>query len=197
MKKTAKPSTKTKLAKTSRASSPKKSPPAKSSAKPGGRPGSKPGVKSAARPNAKTAPLKKAALKKPASLKPQESRGAGKKNKVSAENREAIMAKLIVKALEDLKGKNISTLDVRHLTDVMDIMILVSGTSNRHVKSLADNAMLSLKKVGYRHYGMEGEDAGEWVLVDFGGVVLHVMQPHIREFYDLERLWGTPRAPSE
>jgi len=149
-----------------------------------------------AKPKSKAAPLKKSALKKPASTKNANPKAASRKKHIGS-NREAVMAALVTKALEDLKGKDIVTLDVRRLTDVMDTMIIVSGTSNRHVKSLADNARMELKKAGYLHYGMEGEDAGEWVLVDFGGVVLHVMQPHIREFYDLERLWSTPRANSE
>ncbi len=158
-------------------------------------------------PPSKAAPLKKAALKKALPQKPtgrSASASSGKtssskttNNKNSTENREIVMAKRVIKALEDLKGKNIVSLDVKQLTDVMDIMIIVSGTSNRHVKSLADHAMMEMKKAGYRHYGLEGEDAGEWVLVDFGGVVLHVMQPHIREFYDLERLWSTPQAAGE
>jgi ribosome-associated protein len=147
------------------------------------------------KPKGKAAPLKKTVLKKPVAKKtPKKSSVRAKANTA---NREAAMTALVIKAVEDLKGKNIITLDVKHLTDVMDTMIIVSGTSNRHVKSLADNARMELKKAGYLHYGMEGEDAGEWVLVDFGGIVLHVMQPHIREFYDLERLWSTPRAPSE
>jgi len=102
----------------------------------------------------------------------------------------------IVNALENLKGKEIVCMDVRKLTDVTDTLVIVSGTSNRHVKSLADNAAMELKKAGKRAYNIEGADAGEWVLVDFGDVVLHVMQPHIREFYDLEKLWGTPVADS-
>lgn len=148
-----------------------------------------------AKTKGKVAPLKKVVLKKPAAKIERTKPAVRKKN--LAGDREVAMATLVIKALEDLKGNDIVTLDVKHLTDVMDAMIIVSGTSNRHVKSLADNARMELKKAGYLHYGMEGEDAGEWVLVDFGGVVLHVMQPHIREFYDLERLWSTPRANSE
>lgn len=124
----------------------------------------------------------------PARSKPvnNDSKPATEKNQLS---------QLIVTALEDLKGNNIACLDVAHLTDIMDVMIVVSGTSNRHVKSLADHAVQELKKAGHRAYGVEGADAGEWVLVDFGEVVLHVMQPHTREFYDLERLWSA--APEQ
>lgn len=151
---------------------------------------------STAKTRSKSAPLKKVALKKPAPAKTGRSKTVAR-GKTTGGDRETIMTRLVVKALDDLKGKNIVTLDVKHLTDVMDALVIVSGTSNRHVKALADNARMEMKKAGYLHYGMEGEDAGEWVLVDFGGVVLHVMQPHIREFYDLERLWSTPRAESE
>ena len=99
------------------------------------------------------------------------------------------LKELIVEALDDLKAVNTVTLDVTDLTDVMDYMVVASGTSNRHVKSLADNVCMEAKKQGMRPLGVEGQDAGEWVLVDFGDVVVHVMLPATRDFYDLERLW--------
>jgi len=95
-------------------------------------------------------------------------------------------------AIEDLKGANCVTLDVRELTDVMDYLIIVSGTSNRHVRALADNVVQEAKKHGERPLGVEGEEAGDWVLVDLGDVVVHVMLPATRDFYDLERLWQRP-----
>jgi len=100
--------------------------------------------------------------------------------------------KIVIDALEDLKAVNIVTLDVTGLTDVMDFLIIASGTSSRHVKSLADNVCLRAKQRDLRPLGVEGEDAGEWVLVDFGDVVVHVMLPATRDFYDLERLWVNP-----
>lgn len=103
-------------------------------------------------------------------------------------------AQYIVAALDDLKAVNTVTLDVRPLTDVMDFMVITSGTSNRHVKSLASHASVEAKKQGMAPLGTEGEDAGEWVLVDFGDVVVHVMLPATRDFYDLERLWTVPEA---
>jgi len=103
-------------------------------------------------------------------------------------------AQYIVAALDDLKAVNTVTLDVRPLTDVMDFMVITSGTSNRHVKSLASHASVEAKKQGMAPMGTEGEDAGEWVLVDFGDVVVHVMLPATRDFYDLERLWTVPEA---
>lgn len=96
---------------------------------------------------------------------------------------------LVSRALDDLKGVNAVTLDVRELSNVMDYMIICSGTSSRHVKSLADNVSRMAKAAGQMPLGVEGEDAGEWVLVDLGDVVVHVMQPATRDFYDLERLW--------
>jgi ribosome-associated protein len=103
---------------------------------------------------------------------------------------------LVVESLDDLKAVNTVTLDVTSLTDVMDYLVITSGTSNRHVKSLADNVCMEAKKQGMRPLGVEGEDAGEWVLVDFGDVVVHVMLPATRDFYDLERLWVSPDNPS-
>ncbi len=105
------------------------------------------------------------------------------------------LKELVVDALDDLKAVNTVTLDVTGLTDVMDFLVIASGTSNRHVKSLADNVCMEAKKQGQRALGVEGEDAGEWVLVDFGDVVVHVMLPATRDFYDLERLWAEHPKP--
>ena len=99
------------------------------------------------------------------------------------------LKELVLEALDDLKALNPVILDVTELTDVMDYLVIASGTSNRHVKSLASNVSMEAKKRGMRPLGIEGEDAGEWVLVDFGDVVVHVMLPATRDFYDLERLW--------
>jgi ribosome-associated protein len=107
------------------------------------------------------------------------------------------MKDLTMKFLDDLKGKNIVALDVRGMTGVTDYMVICTGTSNRHVKSLADNVALQLKKLGYPALGIEGMDqSADWVLVDFGQVVVHVMLPDTRDFYDLERLWSIPATPA-
>ena len=103
---------------------------------------------------------------------------------------------LVVDALDDLKAVNPVILDVTGLTDIMDYMIIASGTSNRHVKSLADHVCMEAKKQGVRAIGVEGEGAGDWVLVDFGDLVVHVMLPAARDFYDLERLWVNPDTTS-
>lgn len=104
------------------------------------------------------------------------------------------LGQFIVAKLEDLKAVNTVTLDVRDLTNMMDYLVITSGTSNRHVKSLANHVTVEAKQQGVRPLGVEGEDAGEWVLVDFGDVVVHVMLPATRDFYDLERLWAKPDA---
>ena len=100
------------------------------------------------------------------------------------------LTRFIVDALEDLKALDIRIVDVRGQTSVTDFLVIASGTSSRHVKSLADHVAHEMKaKHGVGALGSEGADAAEWVLVDFDSVVLHVMQPPIRELYDLERLW--------
>ena len=93
-------------------------------------------------------------------------------------------------ALDDLKALEPVTLDVRELSSVTDYLLVASGTSSRHVKSLAENVLMKAKASGVRPLGVEGELTGDWVLVDFGDVVVHVMQPATRSFYDLERLWS-------
>jgi len=99
------------------------------------------------------------------------------------------LKQLVITTIEDLKGEDIRELDVKDKTSVTDIMIIASGTSSRHVKSIANNVAVEAKKAGAKPMGMEGEEQGEWVLVDLGDIVVHIMQPHIREFYDLEKLW--------
>ena len=107
------------------------------------------------------------------------------------------LKKLVLDALADVKGRDIVAIDVRGVSGVTDYMVVCSGTSNRHVKSLADNTWVEAKKKGIVPIGMEGQDTGDWVLVDFGDVVVHVMLPEARLFYDLERLWQVPEPGSE
>ena len=107
------------------------------------------------------------------------------------------LTELALDALDDLKGVDPVVIDVRALSSVMDYLVIASGTSARHVKSLADNVIDKGKAQGIRPIGVEGENVGEWVLVDYGDVVVHVMQPATRGFYDLERLWTAPPADPE
>tara|TARA_R110001592_G_scaffold6045_5_gene32801 strand:- start:1052 stop:1396 length:345 start_codon:yes stop_codon:yes gene_type:complete len=102
------------------------------------------------------------------------------------------LKKLVTDSLEEVKGRDIVALDVRGISGITDFMVVCSGTSNRHVKSLANNVWVEVKKRGIVPLGIEGENAGDWVLVDFGDVVVHVMLPEARLFYDLERLWQVP-----
>lgn len=99
------------------------------------------------------------------------------------------LLKLAQESLEDLKARDLRVLDVRSLTSVTDYLLIASGTSDRHVKSLANKVIDSIRDAGEAPFGVEGEDAGEWVLIDLQDVIVHVMQPRVREFYKLEDLW--------
>lgn len=103
---------------------------------------------------------------------------------------------LIVEALEEKKGRDVVTMDVASISDVTDYMIVVSGTSNRHVKALVDEVVEAAAKAGVAPLGVEGRDTNEWVLVDMGDALVHVMQTETRNFYDLERLWSELPAES-
>ena len=102
------------------------------------------------------------------------------------------LAETVVAALEDAKAQDIRVIDVRHLTSMTDYMVVASGTSDRHVKSVASSVVDTLKAAGRRPRGVEGENDGEWVLVDLQDALVHVMLPRIRDFYNLEKLWDLP-----
>ncbi len=99
-----------------------------------------------------------------------------------------------VSALEDIKARDIKVLDVRKLTSFYDTLIIASAESNRQVKALAHHVRDQLKEAGATIVGVEGEENGDWVLVDCGDIVVHVMQPAVRAYYNLEELWETPAA---
>ena len=96
---------------------------------------------------------------------------------------------LVLAAIDDRKGVDAAVMEVSSLTEVTDYMVMVSGTSSRHVKAIVDNVLEAAKEHGVPVLGVEGRDRNDWVLVDLADVVLHVMRPETRSFYDLERLW--------
>lgn len=99
------------------------------------------------------------------------------------------LSQLVVQALEDVKADNIQVLDVRDQTTITDYMIIASGRSNRQVRALADHVVEAAEKISLKPLGIEGQEQGEWVLIDLGDVVVHAMQPATRDFYQLEKLW--------
>lgn len=103
------------------------------------------------------------------------------------------LAKTAVAALEDIKGRDIVVFNVTKRTALFDRVIVASGDSNRQVRALANNVCEEVKKGGGHVLSIEGAQTGEWVLVDLGAVIVHVMQPAIRQYYNLEEIWGTPQ----
>lgn len=105
------------------------------------------------------------------------------------------LRELVVETLADMKARDIEVIDVRGKTAITDYMIVASGTSDRHVKAIAETVAFRSKEAGETPLGTEGVAEGEWALVDLNGVVVHVMLPKVRDFYHLERLWSTPVEP--
>ena len=119
---------------------------------------------------------------------PRKRRRTAAKSSKSKPSRPTV-AQVVAAALDDLKALEVTFLDVRHLTTVTDIMAIASGRSDRHLRAIAGAVVEKCKEAGYRPLGVEGQKAGEWVLVDLGDLVVHVMLPRAREFYNLEKLW--------
>jgi len=109
---------------------------------------------------------------------------------VNAVNYLDTMKQAVVDAIEDIKGFDISVMDVRKLTSMTSYMIVASANSSRQAKAVADNVREKLKEKGYEIRGTEGEKEGEWVLVDLNDIVVHIMVPATRAYYNLEQLWG-------
>jgi len=107
------------------------------------------------------------------------------------------LQRIVVDALDDIKGKDIVVINTRKLSDMFARVIIASGDSNRQVRALARNVEEKVREAGGEVIGTEGEDGGEWVLVDLGDIVVHVMQPNVRKYYDLEALWQVkPKRPA-
>ncbi|MFN7086074.1 MAG: ribosome silencing factor [Burkholderiales bacterium] len=106
------------------------------------------------------------------------------------------ITKAAVAALEDIKARDITVLDVKKITSLFDKIIIASADSARQSKALSDNVQEKLKALGAKVHGVEGEQTGEWILIDLGSVIVHIMQPAIRQYYNLEELWSPPaRTP--
>jgi ribosome-associated protein len=134
----------------------------------------------------------------PATSKTPANKPRGKTAKRKREKQAPLsVSQVVTAALDDLKASDIHTLDVRHLTTVTDTMVVASGRSDRHVRAIAGAVVEQCKRAGWRPIGVEGERSGEWVLVDLGDVVVHVMLPRVREFYNLEKLWDMPARADE
>ncbi len=103
---------------------------------------------------------------------------------------------LVHGAIDDLKGRDITTLDVTNFTDITDTMVIATGTSNRHVNAIVNEVVVQAKQAGLKPLGVEGADEGDWVLIDLGDVVVHVMREEARGYYELERLWSAPAEES-
>ena len=104
------------------------------------------------------------------------------------------LEKLVVTALEDIKGHQIEVINTAKLTPLFERIVIACGDSNRHVRSLAQNVQDKVREAGGQVISTEGEESGEWVLVDLGDIVVHVMQPSVRLYYNLEELWNTTPA---
>jgi ribosome-associated protein len=144
-------------------------------------------AKSKTQPKPKPKPASK--LKPAGKLKPPENRPvSGAKTSLKS---------VVIDALADMKALEVKVLDVRGLTDIADFMVIASGTSDRHVRSVAQRVVEKTKQAGFRPHGVEGQQDSDWVLIDLNEMIVHVMLPRVREFYGLEKLWdmtATKRA---
>ena len=140
--------------------------------------------------HAKTQDGKKAVLAKPVREKPVREIGTPARPKSKSNPLTAV----VMDALADMKALEVKLLDVRGLTDIADFMVMASGTSDRHVRSVAQRVVEKAKEAGFRPHGVEGLKDGDWVLIDLSEMIIHVMLPRVREFYGLEKLWDMTSA---
>jgi len=122
-------------------------------------------------------------------LKPKARRKRKAGNEDKSIPTKASLKAVVVDALADMKALDVKVLDVRGLTDIADFMVIASGTSDRHVRSVAQRVVEKTKEAGFRPHGVEGQQDSDWVLIDLNEMIVHVMLPRVREFYGLEKLW--------
>ena len=145
--------------------------------------------------NSKTKDVNNAAVKtktarKPKAAAPGKAGKAGNAgNAGKAGNAKPALKSTVIDALADMKALDVKFLDVRGLTDIADFMVIASGTSDRHVRSVAQRVVEKAKEAGFRPHGVEGQQDADWVLIDLNEMIVHVMLPRVREFYGLEKLW--------
>jgi ribosome-associated protein len=137
---------------------------------------------------ARAKPPPKTSAKRPAASKAPRKSATGEAGRAQGRARPALKS-VILGALDDMKALDIKILDVRGLTDIADHMVIASGTSDRHVRSVAQRVVEKTKQAGFRPHGVEGLKDGDWVLVDLHEMIVHIMLPRVREFYGLEKLW--------
>ncbi|HXI47214.1 MAG TPA: ribosome silencing factor [Steroidobacteraceae bacterium] len=135
-------------------------------------------------PSSKTVGGKKAVAKSKTARKPK----AAAPGKVGSDKK-SFLKTVVIDALGDMKALDVKLLDVQGLTDIADFMVIASGTSDRHVRSVAQRVVEKAKEAGFRPHGVEGQQDGDWVLIDLNEMIVHVMLPRVREFYGLEKLW--------
>jgi ribosome-associated protein len=160
----------------------------KAGAQPAAKPISAPKPKSAGKPKL-AAKLQSAAKPKPAAKSIVGKPGPGIRKAPAAAR--GSLKSVVLDALTDMKALEIKVLDVRGITDIADFMVIASGTSDRHVHSVAQRVVEKTKAAGFRPHGVEGQQDSDWVLIDLHEMIVHVMLPRVREFYGLEKLWDT------
>ncbi len=129
--------------------------------------------------------------------KPSKSQAEIKKNSAADALTTDDLRNIIVKALEDMKAEDVQVIDIRGKSSFADAMVVASGTSQRHVASLADAVVFALKQSGYEHVPTEGKEGSDWVLVDVGDIIVHLFRPEVRERYNLEKMWSVIMPDSE
>lgn len=158
--------------------------------------------KAAKNPKPKAVPKRKLASTAELAPKPRPAVRSKARKPKTGDNDRTVPAKhslrnVVIDALADMKALEVKVLDVRGLTDIADFMVIASGTSDRHVRSVAQRVVDKTKEAGFRPHGVEGQQDGDWVLIDLNEMIVHVMLPRVREFYGLEKLWditATKRA---